>query len=252
MKVRALAAVAACVGSIALAGLTPVHADGMPDKEDDNFNPVPSKPGIPAPGVTQPPPIKPTRTAPETTSPAPASPAVPSAPLAQPTAPKPEPAPVPPAATTPTPAPTPPAVTPAPVTPPPAAKPVETSPTPAPSSSAATPAPEYLADVISVVVVRNPKNPKSVTLTVKGRSSTAGWKNIELRPLEPYTQDVTMLSYTLKGVRPTALTAQVKTDVSTSIVIDPLPADIKTIRVLANSGTMAANVVSEEPAPAVK
>jgi hypothetical protein len=138
------------------------------------------------------------------------------------------------------------------VTPPPAVKPVETSPTPAPSSSAATPTQEYLADVIGVDVVRNPKNPKSVTVTAKGRTETAGWKNIELRPLEPYTQDVTMLSFTLKGTRPAGLAAQVKTLVSTSIVIDPLPADIKTIRVLANSGTMAANVASEEPAPAVK
>ena len=100
--------------------------------------------------------------------------------------------------------------------------------------------------------MRNPKNPKSVTVTAKGRTETAGWKNIELRPLEPYTQDVTMLSFTLKGTRPAGLAAQVKTLVSTSIVIDPLPADIKTIRVLANSGTMAANVASEEPAPAVK
>ena len=47
MTLRIVAVVAACIGLVC-ANLA--FADGMPDPEDENYNPVPSKPGVPAPG----------------------------------------------------------------------------------------------------------------------------------------------------------------------------------------------------------
>lgn len=239
MKTRALAAVAACLGSIALAGLSPVHADGMPDQEDDNFNPVPSKPGVPAPGVTQPPPIKPTPSAPAT---APTPPA-PATPLAQPAAPKPEPAAPAPAApvTPPAAAPaTPPVATPpAPVPAPAATKPATPPATPAPTSGASTAAQQTIYEVLSVDVSINPKNPRSAVVVVKGTARTGGWKNVELRPLQTFAPEVGMRSFTLVGLPPSGFATQVTTPVSSTITIDPLPSDVKTIRVLSESNEMA-------------
>lgn len=243
MKVRALAAVAACVGTLVLAGMTPSYADGMPDQEDDNFNPVPSKPGVPAPGVTQPPPIKPTP------APAPAPTPAPQQPLAQPAAPKPTPAPAapvspPPAAPTPAPAVTPPASTPQ-----PKAAPSTPAPTPAvtkPATPAATPGPaagaaaqQTIFEVLSVDVSINPKTPDTAVVTVKGTARTGGWKNIELRPLQTFAPEVGMRSFTLVGTPPTGFATQVTTPVTASVTIAQLPTDVKTIRVLSESNEMA-------------
>ena len=173
------------------------------------------------------------------TSPAPTP--APAAPLAQPAAPKPEPV-----APAPTPAPA------APATPPPAAAPaappVVTPPAPAATKPTATPAPaagtaaaaqQTIYEVLSVDVSINPKNPRSAVVVVKGTARTGGWKNVELRPLQTFAPEVGMRSFTLVGLPPSGFSTQATAPVSSTITIDPLPSDVKTIRVLSESNEMA-------------
>ncbi len=220
MKLRVIAAVTACAASLMIAQFAPTLADGMPEPDDENFNPVPSVP----PEVTPPPPLKPVKPAPVVPpAPVPArAPAVAPPPPATP-APVPQPAPAPSAAV-----PTPPVVT-----PPPAA-----SPTPAPVPSASVQQ-RTIYEVLSVDVLVTRKNPLAATITVKGTARTGGWKNIELRPLQTFAPEVGMRSFTLVGTPPSGMATQALTPVSVSIMIDPLPTDVKTIRVLSESNEIA-------------
>jgi len=230
------------VGALVLAQFSPSFADGMPD--DDNFNPVPSVPAVPAPGVKPPAPIR------SNPKPAPA----PVAPVVQPTAPA-EPAPVtPPPAAAPTPGPAP-ATPAAPVEPPPAPpapittpSPVTVQPAPVPAAPAAPkPAPSAsngqttIYEVLTVDVVISKKNPPSAVLTVKGTARTGGWSKVELRPLQTFAPEVGMRSFTLVGQAPGGFATQALTPVTATFTIDPLPADVKTIRVLSETNEIAQN-----------
>lgn len=216
MRLRVIAAVTACAGLLMIAQFAPTLADGMPEPDDENFNPVPSVPGVPAPGVTPPPPLK-------LVNPPPAPVAAPAP------APAPAPAIVPP-----------PAAVPAPpvVTPPAAASP---APAPAPSASLQQ---RTIYEVLSVDVTVTRKNPLAATIAVKGTARTGGWKNIELRPLQTFAPEVGMRSFTLVGTPPSGVATQALTPVSVSIMIDPLPADVKTIRVLSESNEIAQSFVA--------
>jgi hypothetical protein len=108
-----------------------------------------------------------------------------------------------------------------------------------PTTGVGAAAQQTIFEVLSVDVALNPKNPRSAVVTVKGTARTGGWKNIELRPLQTFAPEVGMRSFTLVGTPPTGFATQVTTPVSTSIIIDPLPADVKTIRVLSDSNEMA-------------
>lgn len=224
MTLRIVAASAVCIGFLVVANYA--AADGMPDADD--FNPVPSVPGKPAPGVTQPAPIKQTK---PTVKPAPA-PAVaePDAPPANynegndtsPTTAPPQPAPAP---------------TPAPTTPPATSTP---APTPAPAPTP-PPAPvtqkKPIYEIISVDVQVSAK--PAATITVKGSARTGGWKDIELKPLQTFAAEVGMRSYTLVGTPPGGVSTQALSPVTVTITLDPLPADVKTIRVLGETNEVA-------------
>ena len=246
MTLRSLAATAACVCALVLAQFSPSFADGMPDDEDDNFNPVPSVPAVPAPGVKAPPPVR--------ANPKPAKPAAPAAPLVQPATP-PTPAPVPsapvvapppaPAPVAPIAEPTPPAAvtTPSPVTVqpvPPAAEPppAPVAPKPAPAASNGQ---KTIYEVLTVDVAISKKNPPSAVITVKGTARTGGWSKVELRPLQTFAPEVGMRSFTLVGQPPSGFATQVLSPVTATFTIDPLPADVKTIRVLSETNEIAQN-----------
>ena len=246
MTLRSLAATAACVCALVLAQFSPSFADGMPDDEDDNFNPVPSVPAVPAPGVKAPPPVR--------ANPKPAKPAAPAAPLVQPATP-PTPAPVPsapvvapppaPAPVAPIAEPTPPAAvtTPSPVT----VQPVPPAAEPAPAPVAPKPAPaasngqKTIYEVLTVDVAISKKNPPSAVITVKGTARTGGWSKVELRPLQTFAPEVGMRSFTLVGQPPSGFATQVLSPVTATFTIDPLPADVKTIRVLSETNEIAQN-----------
>lgn len=218
MTLRIVAATTACIGLLIAA--TFAAADGMPEPEDDNFNPVPSVPGTPAPGVTQPPPIKPAKPAP-VVAPKPAPAPVVSAPEATPPLPD-EPDDVEPS--TPAPAPTPAPVSPPPVTTPPAAT------TPSVQK-------KQIYEILSVDVQVTPK--PAAMITVKATARTGGWKDIELKPLQTFAAEVGMRSYTLVGTPPSGPSTQALSPVSVTITLDPLPADVKTIRVLGETNEVA-------------
>jgi len=83
------------------------------------------------------------------------------------------------------------------------------------------------------------RQPAFATVTVKGTARTGGWKNVELLPLQTFAPEVGMRSYTLVGVPPSGASTQALTPVSVSIRIDPLPNDVKTIRVLGETNEVA-------------
>ena len=217
MTLRIVAATTACIGLLIAA--TFAAADGMPEPEDENFNPVPSVPGKPAPGVTQPAPIKPAKPAPVV-------------------APKPTPAPV---VNTPEPAPPPAEPDDADPAPAPAPTPTAATPAPAPATPPA-PAPtseqkKQIYEILSVDVQVSPK--PAATITVKATARSGGWKDIELKPLQTFAAEVGMRSYTLVGTPPSGPSTQALSPVSVTITLDPLPADVKTIRVLGETNEVA-------------
>lgn len=240
MTLRSLAATAACVSALVLAQFSPSFADGMPD--DDNFNPVPSVPAVPAPGVKQPKPIR--------SNPKPAPAPAPAAPVVQPAAPA---APAVPPPVTPPPAAAPaPEPAPAPVEPPPAPvttpSPVTVQPAPVPAAPVVPkPAPsasngqKTIYEVLTVDVAISKKNPPSAVVTVKGTARTGGWTKVELRPLQTFAPEVGMRSFTLVGQAPSGFATQALTPVTATFTIDPLPADVKTIRVLSETNEIAQN-----------
>ena len=251
MSLRSLAATAACICVLVTAQFSPAIADGMPDDEDDNFNPVPSVPAVPAPGMKQPPPVrsngKPIAPTPPAPPAQPVSPKVEPAPapLAAPIAP-PEPAPV----VAPQAAPTAPVTTRSPVV----VQPV--TPVPTTDSSAVTPpaaAPKPAAkaapqptvgqatiyEVLTIDIAILKKNPAAAQVTVKGTARTGGWSKIELKPLQSVSPETGMRSFTLVGQPPSGFATQVLTPVSATFTIDPLPDDVKTIRVLSETNEIA-------------
>jgi hypothetical protein len=234
MTLRIVAASAACIGFLVLA--TFAAADGMPEPEDQNFNPVPSVPGKPAPGVTQPPPIKPAK--PAVTKPAPKPTPVDDKDLPPPSYTEgddDEPAP-PPAST---PAAPPPATTPPPAASTPAPAPT-TTPAPAPAPAPEPPAAAQKKPIYEIVSVDVQVSGKpAATITVKGSARTGGWKDIELKPLPTFAAEVGMRSYTLVGTPPSGASTQALSPVTVTTTLDPLPADVKTIRVLGETNEVA-------------
>jgi outer membrane biosynthesis protein TonB len=223
MTLRIVAVTTACIGLLIAA--TFAAADGMPEPEDENYNPVRSVPGTPAPGVTQPPPIKPAKAAP-VVAPKPAPAPVVTAPEPEEPPPADEPEDVEPSTPAPAPAPTP---APAPSSTPPA-------PAPAPATPAATQK-KQIYEILSVDVQVSPK--PAATITVKATARTGGGKDIELKPLQTFAAEVGMRSYTLVGTPPSGPSTQSLSPVSVTTTLDPLPADVKTIRVLGETNEVA-------------
>jgi len=247
MTLRSLAATAACICVLVTAQFSSAIADGMPDDEDDNFNPVPSVPAVPAPGMQQPPPVR--------SNGKPIAPKPPSQPV-QPVAPKVEPAPAPPAAPiappepAPVVAPTPPVTTPSPVivqpvTPAPTtANPVDTAPAAAPKPAAKAPSQPSpgqatIYEVLTIAIAILKKHPAAAQITVKGTARTGGLIEVELKPLQSVSPETGMRSFTLVGQPPSGFATQVLTPVSATFTIDPLPDDVKTIRVLSETNEIA-------------
>ncbi len=191
-----------------------IYADGMPGPEDDQ-SPVPSSA----------PPPHPPKPASSTVAPAPtAHPS--SAAVTQPA----------PAATPPTP-------------PPPPPSSVQTSaPPPAPAAAAVPAAPppasgqvaqKAIYEVTGIDVGVSKDKPSFVTVVVKGSARTGGWTNAQLKPLQTFAPEVGMRSFTFVATPPAAASTQSTAPIQATIKIDPLPADVKTIRVLSETNEIA-------------
>ena len=83
------------------------------------------------------------------------------------------------------------------------------------------------------------RQPPIASITVKGTARTGGWKNVELKPLQTFAPEVGMRSYTLVGTPPSGPATQSLTPVTATVQLDPLPADVKTIRVLGETNEVA-------------
>lgn len=95
-----------------------------------------------------------------------------------------------------------------------------------------------MLDVVSVDVQLTQTS--AALITVRGTTRTGGWTNIQLRPLQTFAPEVGMRSYTLVGTPPpSGLSTQVLSPVQATVTLNPLPADVKTIRVLSESNEVA-------------
>jgi hypothetical protein len=69
-------------------------------------------------------------------------------------------------------------------------------------------------------------------VTVKGFAPTGGWTNITLRPLETKGG---VLELELVGKPPSGPSTQALTNIAAAVQINPLPAEVKMIRVIAQT-----------------
>lgn len=81
--------------------------------------------------------------------------------------------------------------------------------------------------------------PTSVTVVVKGTTRTGGWTNAQLKPLQTFAPEVGMRSFTFVATPPGGSSTQAMTPIQATIRIDPLPDDVKTIRVLSETNEIA-------------
>lgn len=96
-----------------------------------------------------------------------------------------------------------------------------------------------LYEVTQIDVRLSSGTPAYAIVTVEGFASTAGWKNVELRPLQTFAPEVGMRSFTLIGTPPVGVAVQALTRVHATALIDPLASDVKTIRVLTETNEAA-------------
>ena len=81
--------------------------------------------------------------------------------------------------------------------------------------------------------------PGFVTVVVKGTTRTGGWANAQLKPLQTFAPEVGMRSFTFVASPPSGSSTQSMTPIQATVKIDPLPADVKTIRVLSETNEIA-------------
>ena len=81
--------------------------------------------------------------------------------------------------------------------------------------------------------------PTFVTVVVKGTTRTGGWTNAQLKPLQTFAPEVGMRSFTFVASPPTGSSTAAMTPIQATIRIDPLPPDVKTIRVLSETNEIA-------------
>jgi hypothetical protein len=81
--------------------------------------------------------------------------------------------------------------------------------------------------------------PTFITVIVKGTTRTGGWSNPQLKPLQTFAPEVGMRSFTFVASPPNGSSTAAMTPIQATIRIDPLPADVKTIRVLSETNEIA-------------
>jgi hypothetical protein len=112
------------------------------------------------------------------------------------------------------------------------------TPTPAPAGST-TVAQKAIYEVTGIDVGLSKDKPTFVTVVVKGTARSAGWTNAQLKPLQTFAPEVGMRSFTFVATPPTGSPAAGDTPIQATIKIEPLPDDVKTIRVLSETNEIA-------------
>ncbi len=86
--------------------------------------------------------------------------------------------------------------------------------------------------VISIDVKILERQPSVAEIVVKGVAPTGGWKDVTLRPVE--TKGC-VLELELVGTPPSGPATQVLTNTAAAVQINPLPAEVKMIRVVSQT-----------------
>jgi ABC-type Fe3+-hydroxamate transport system substrate-binding protein len=100
----------------------------------------------------------------------------------------------------------------------------------------------YTVDDVQIAILK--KTPAGIVITAKGTTRTAGWDNPELRPLQTFAPEQGIRSFTFvaTGPRPDELVAQVITPIEATYTLDPLPGDVKQIKVMSETDEMTVDV----------
>ena len=100
----------------------------------------------------------------------------------------------------------------------------------------------FTVDDIDIVILE--KLPVAIIVKARGTTRTAGWDNPELRPLQTFAAEKGIRSFTFvaTGPRPDELVAQVVTPIEATLTIDPLPDDVKQIKVMAETNEKTVDV----------
>jgi hypothetical protein len=100
----------------------------------------------------------------------------------------------------------------------------------------------YTVDDVNIVLLK--KLPAAIVVKARGTTRTAGWDNAELRPLQTLAPEMGIRSFTFvaTGPRIDELPAQVITPIEATLTIDPLPDDVKQIKVMAETNEMTVDV----------
>ena len=111
-----------------------------------------------------------------------------------------------------------------------------------PRSEPSQPQMVYTVDDVNIVLLK--KLPAAIIVKAKGTTRTAGWDNAELRPLQTFAAEKGIRSFTFvaTGPRKDELPAQVITPIEASLTIDPLPDDVKQIKVMAENNEITVDV----------
>lgn len=86
--------------------------------------------------------------------------------------------------------------------------------------------------VISIDVKILERQPSVAEVVVKGVAPTGGWKDVTLRPVETKGG---VLELELVGTPPSGPATQVLTNTAAAVQINPLPAEVKMIRVVSQT-----------------
>jgi hypothetical protein len=116
-----------------------------------------------------------------------------------------------------------------------------------PHASAPAPVPEvpravamqvYSVDSISFEIAKS--LPIQLTIKARGTVRTGGWSDGELRPLETAAPEVGVRSFVFYAAapRPDMMVTQALSPIEATFTIPALPADVKAIRILAETNEM--------------
>jgi hypothetical protein len=108
-----------------------------------------------------------------------------------------------------------------------------------PPPAAGAPMDKAIYEVTGIDVGVAKDKPTFITVVVKGTTRTGGWSKPQLKPLQTFAPEVGMRSFTFVAAPPNGPTTQAMTPVQATIRIDPLPPDVKTIRVLSETNEIA-------------
>lgn len=103
--------------------------------------------------------------------------------------------------------------------------------------------------VMSVEGVELFRDANGLVTTAKGLVNTGGWSNPQLLPLQTFAPEIGIQSYTFVATppKPEEMVVQMITEVTATTTINPVPADLKEIKVMAEGGEVVVPVPALTP-----